>query len=527
MGQSDGLFIHPLPKHSWPATQKGKLDQPGAADQFMSIAAGLSEQMAACVSPQEQATKFHHLIKGYQSVINQCKYDRSLAVFSDLKINDSPGGSRPRHRAVAVSYNQAALSRGRGNLFPVESPIPLLEELRVRRYEAILQAAFLLIGDAKSRAFRGTRVSDILQNSLCAMGVENFAMLDPQKAFQNSSFTHVGVPLGLLSQLTFLYQCEILEDARVVLSAVWVKIVVDDKDSVGSDDDGGRRLKFCKAPIESFDVTNCDQAAKLLAWFRAISRWSLKERLEAVRMAQRLDEVRQRRFQATNIAILQEFGADLATSWLAEDVLRAFPASYPVQRPQIRSAESGSARSRHSSAKHLKRKRMTTPPAPPPSPPPTMAWQSLIPPHKLQGFPRETSRGPLGNADKTPEMPDKKAGASSQTTVSKGRSVVSGDKTKQALGHRLIQMTAVYDAVLSNPDKKSYLESQGPTPIQEMPIALSDSAAGSTRPSQSRPAPNPKKQLPRLHTSSSYTLFARARPPLTPYPMTGPVPVSA
>jgi hypothetical protein len=463
MARSNGLVPHPLPKHSWPARQKERLEKPGATDPFLAMSSMLCQQMQASVPQQERTKLFHHLTEAIQSVCDMKEFVNILSVFRDMKVVDSPGGSRggsrggskPRHRAIAVGYNPITLSRSEGSLFPLDSPIPTIEDLRLRRHDAIMEASFLLVGDGASRAFRGPEIPIILQNSLLAMGPENFDMIDPMKAFQGSSFNHVGCPLGLLSHLTFIYQCEIRDDGKITLSVIWAKLLKDD-DEGSSDDiqDGTYRLQYCKSAIDSFNVMDPRQAAKLFAWIHSIAKWSLKERLEALRMAQQLDEVRQRRFQHANISLLQEFGADLSTTWLSEQILRSIPGPPTLERQNMRIGRSPASTKSKSLQSHNKKERVPAPPGPPqpPTPPPTMAWKGLLPAHKLAGFPKDGSSLPSHS----------QTSSTTNTIISPSGREISADKfmasrrnkeTQKELAQRLMLMTAIYERILQSPNR--------------------------------------------------------------------------
>ena len=496
MGRSSCLLAHPLPKHSWPARQKEKLDQPDATKRFDKLSVKLCQKTQASVALRDRIGIFEHLTDALQSVCDLYEFDRHISIYRDLKMGESPAGSRPRHRACAVGYSPTALARGHGSLFPVDSPVPMLEDLRLKRYEAIVQASFLLFGDGASRAFKGSSIPSVVQDSLRAMGQENFDMLDPQKAFQTSSFNHVGCQLGLLSHLTFIYQCEIREDAKVMLSVIWVKVVQDEDDaSSTSSDDGRQALRYCKAPIEAFDLTDVKQAAKLFAWLHSISKWALRERLEALRMAQQLDEVRQKRFLQANISILQEFGADLGTAWLADDILKAIPCptSFDPRSVRSRSEARSAARSAGRSAKSpvsslstrripdkppvipAKRPRKDKSPSPPllklepePTPPPTIAWKGLLPPHKLEGFPKDAT-GPATTSpvDRT-HTSSTESGASDGRSVSLERQIATKKKQKRVFSERLVLMTAIYDSVLPSPTNPETLRAE-PIFLQQVP----------------------------------------------------------
>jgi hypothetical protein len=464
MGRSDGLVLHPLPKHSWPARQKEKLDKPGATDSFLAISSLLCQQMQASVPRQERTKVFHHLTEAVQSVCDMKEFVHYLSVFRDMKVTGSPAGStggsrgtsRPRHRAVAVGYNPIGLSRSDGSLFPIESPMPNIDDLRLRRHDAIMEASFLLVGDGASRAFRGSGIPVVLQKSLLAMGQENFDMIDPMKAFQGSSFNHVGCPLGLLSHLTFIYQCEIRDDASITLNAIWAKLLQDD-DGGNGDSPGVEgstyRLRYCKASIDSFNAMDPRQAAKLFAWIHSIGQWALKERHEALKMAQQLDEVRQRRFQHANISLLQEFGADLSTTWLSDHILKSVPGPPIIEHlaeQNVRIGRSPASTKSKSLQSPAKKERVPTPPGPPqpPTPPPTMAWKGLLPAHKLAGFPKEHVSGlPNGSATSPAVTVVSPSGRSS------GRSSGKETEKQKELAQRLLLMTKIYDAILQSPER--------------------------------------------------------------------------
>jgi hypothetical protein len=465
MGRSNDLVPHPLPKHSWPARQKERLDKPGATDSFLATSSMLCQQMQASVPQQERTKVFHHLTEAVQSVCDMKEFVHYLSVFRDMKVTGSPGGSaggsrsrsRPRHRAVAVGYSPIGLSRSDGSLFPINSPMPNVEDLRLRRHDAIMEASFLLVGDGASRAFRGSGIPVILQKSLLAMGPENFDMIDPMKAFEGSSFNHVGCPLGLLSHLTFIYQCEIRDDGTITLNVIWAKLLQDGDDGSGSSpgvDDGTYRLRYCKASIDSFNVMDPRQAAKLFAWIHSIAQWALKERHEALKMAQQLDEVRQRRFQHANISLLQEFGADLSTTWLSDHILKSVPGPPTIEHlagQNVRIGRSPASTRSKSLQSPAKKERVPTPPVlqqQPPTPPPTMAWKGLLPAHKLAGFPKEHASG----------LPNSSATSPAATVVSlsgrsSGRSSGKETEMQKELAQRLLLMTKIYDAILQSPER--------------------------------------------------------------------------
>jgi hypothetical protein len=461
MGRSNGLVFHPLPMHSWPARQKEKLDKAGATDSFLTISSMLCQQMQASVPQQERTKVFHHLTEAVQSVCDMKEFVNYLSVFRDMKVTSSPGGStgcsrggsRPRHRAVAVGYNPIGLSRSDAALFPIGSPTPDIDDLRLRRHDAIMEASFLLVGDGASRAFRGSGIPTILQKSLLAMGPENFAMIDPMKAFQGSSFNHVGCPLGLLSHLTFIYQCEIKDDATITLNVIWAKLLQDDDDDgAGSSpgvEDGTYRLRYCKASIDSFNAREPRQAAKLFAWLHSIGQWALKERHEALKMAQQLDEVRQRRFQHANISLLQEFGADLSTTWLSDRILKSVPGRptiEPLGEQNVRIGRSPASAKSKSLQSPAKKERAPIPSGvpQPPTPPPTMAWKGLLPAHKLAGFPKEHPSG----------LPSSSAASPAATVVPlSGRSPSKETEMQKELAQRLLLMTKIYDAILQSPER--------------------------------------------------------------------------
>jgi hypothetical protein len=460
MGRSNGLVLHPLPKHSWPAKQKEKLDKPGATDSFLATSSLLCQQMQASVPRQERTKVFHHLTEAVQSICDMKEFVHHLSVFRDMKVTGSPGGStggsrgasRPRHRAVAVGYNPIGLSRSDGSLFPIESPMPNVDDVRLRRHDAIMEASFLLVGDGASRAFRGSGIPAVLQKSLLAMGPENFEMIDPMKAFQGSSFNHVGCPLGLLSHLTFIYQCEIRDDATITLNVIWAKLLQNDDDGSGNSpgvEESTYKLRYCKAPIDSFNVMDPRQAAKLFAWIHSIGQWALKERHEALKMAQQLDGVRQRRFQHANISLLQEFGADLSTTWLSDHILKSVPGPPTLEHLAEQNVRIGrspaSARSK-SLQSPAKKERVPTPAGvpQPPTPPPTMAWKGLLPAHKLAGFPKEHVSG----------LPNSSATSPAVTVISpSGRSSGKETEMQKELAQRLLLMTKIYDAILQSPER--------------------------------------------------------------------------
>lgn len=435
MGQPDGLVVHPLPKYSWPARQKESLERPGATDQVAGLASELSQQVQASPSPHGRSRQFQHLLDSLQRIHTQPEFNGCLSTLRDVKMGDSPVGSKPRHRTVAVSYDARSLSRGNGSLFPLDTPIPTIGELRSRRTEAAAQSAFLLIGDGSSRVFRGSGIPAVLQQTLDALGPDNLALLDPMKSFQTSSYNHVGCPLGLLSHLSFIYQCEIRENAKVTLSVVWLKTVDEEDEGYSSPEGSNISKKYCRASIDSFDLADTRQAARLLTWLQSISTWALKERMEALRVAQQLDEVRQRRFQQANISLLQEFGADLSTPWLSGNILNGIPSPSAVQHHftwSIRSASSASgSRPRNKSPrKEEKKERLPTPP-----PPPTLAWQGLLPSHKLEGFPKAFGASPT-----------------QKSTISLPANLSSDSSNRQDLARRLSMMAKIYDSFLRSPD---------------------------------------------------------------------------
>ena len=193
--------------------------------------------------------------------------------------------------------------------------------------------------------------------------------------------------------------------------------------------------KYCRAPIESFDLSDTRQAARLLAWLQSISSWALKERIEALRVAQQLDEVRQRRFQQANMSLLQEFGANLSTAWLSSNILSGIPSPSAVQHHftwSIRSSPSVSGprpRGRPTPTNE-KKGRVPTPPPPPP----TLAWQGLLPSHKLEGFPKVFGMSPTEKS--TTSLPVH----------------LSSDTSKKAdLAHRLNMMATIYDSYVMSP----------------------------------------------------------------------------
>jgi hypothetical protein len=480
MGRSNTLVPHPLPKHSWPARQKEKLEKPGATDAFLTISSMLCHQMQASVPQQERTKVFHHLTEAIQSVCDMKEFINNLSVFRDMKVTDSPGGSRdgssgglkPRHRAVAVGYNPITLSRSEGSLFPLDSPLQSMEDLRLRRHDAIMEASFLLLGDSASRAFRGSGVPVILQKSLLAMGPENFDMIDPMKAFQGSSFNHVGCPLGLLSHLTFIYQCEIRDDGKITLSVIWAKLLRDDEEwSNDGVENGSYRLQYCKAAIDSFNVMDPRQAAKLFAWMHSIAQWSLKERLEALKMAEQLDEVRQRRFQHANVSLLQEFGADLSTAWLSEQIVKSIPSPPTLESPNMRIGGSQASTRSKSLQSRTKKERVPTPPGPPqpPIPPPTMAWKGLLPAHKLAGFPKEGG-SPFPNRSQTSSTTNTIISPSGRERSGDNFITSRRDKEKEKeLAQRLMLMSAIYERILQSPDRgelfADLLQNKAPIPV--------------------------------------------------------------
>ena len=448
MGRPDGLVVHPLPKHSWPARQKESLDKPGATDQVAGLAAELSQQVQASPSPHGRSRHFQHLLDSLQRIHTQPEFDGRLSILRDVKMGDSPVGSKPRHRTVAVSYDPLSTSRGNSSLFPLDSPIPAVEDLRSRRAEAALQSSCLLIGDGSSRVFRGSGIPAVLQRTLEALGAENLALLDPMKSFQTSSYNHIGCPLGLLSHLTFIYQCEIRENTKVTLSVIWVKTVDDEDEGYSSPEGSNVSKKYCRAPIETFDIGDSRQAARLLTWLRSISSWALKERFEALRVAQQLDEVRQRRFQNANISLLQEFGADLSTTWLSSSILSKIPSPSAVQNHftwSIRSPPtvSGPARPRgRPPLQEEKNTRQSLPPQDeyrsrkptPPPPNPTLAWQGLLPSHKLEGFPKAFGVSPT-----------------EKSTISLPVHLSSDTRKRRDLAQRLNMMAKIYESYVRSP----------------------------------------------------------------------------
>jgi hypothetical protein len=468
MGRSTPLVPHPLPKHSWPARQKEKLDKPGAADAFLQISTMLCQQMQASVPQQERTKVFHHLTEAVQSVCDMKEFVNKLSVFRDMKVTGSPGGSagsrngsKPRHRVVSVGYNPITLSRGDASIFPLDSPVPNIEDMRRRRHDAIMEASFLLVGDSASRAFRGSTVPVILQSSLLAMGPENFEMIDPMKAFQGSSFTHVGCPLGLLSHLTFIYQCEIRDDGKITISVIWAKLLKDDEDGSSDGwDDGTYRLQYCKAGIDSFNVMDPRQAAKLFAWMHSIAKWSLKERLEALRMAQQLDEVRQRRFQHANISLLQEFGADLSTTWLSEQILKSIPGPPTLERRSMRIGRSPASTRSKSLQSRTKKTPEPTPAGPQRQrtpPPPTIAWKGLIPAHKLAGFPKEDGASLPARSRTTTTTNTIRSPSGRELAADKLMASRKEKETQAELAQRLILMTAIYEKILQSPSQSTLL----------------------------------------------------------------------
>ena len=178
MVQPDGIVIHPLPKHSWPARQKENIDKPSATNQVAGLASELSHLVQASPSPNGRSRQFQHLLNSLQRIHTQSEFDGRLSVLRDVKMGDSPIGSKPRHRAVAVSYDPQSMSRGSCSLFPLDTPVPTVEDLRSRRTEMALQSSCLLIGDGSSRVFRGSGIPAVLQRTLDALGAENLALLD-------------------------------------------------------------------------------------------------------------------------------------------------------------------------------------------------------------------------------------------------------------------------------------------------------------------------------------------------------------
>lgn len=428
MGQTEALVIHPLPKHSWPARQKENLDKPGATEQVTGLASELSHQIQTSPSPHGRSRQFQHLLDSLQRIHTQPELNGRLSILRDIKMGDSPVGSKPRHRAVAVSYDAQSLTQGHGSLFPLDTPVPAIEDLRSKRTEAAIQSSFLLIGDGSSRVFRGSGIPTVFQRTLDALGADNLALLDPMKSFQTSSYNHVGCPLGLLSHLSFLYQCEIRDNAKVMLSVIWVKTVDHEDEGYSSPEGSNISKKYCKAPIESFDLGDTRQSTRLLGWLRSICAWALKERIEALRVAQQLDEVRQRRFQQANISLLQEFGADLSTAWLSGSILNGIPSPSAIQHHftwSVRSSSSASGsrgRSKASPQAEKKKRRSLTPP------PPTLAWQGLLPSHKLEGFPK--ARGVSPTTKSTISLPIH----------------LTSDPKKPDLARRLSIMAKIYDS---------------------------------------------------------------------------------
>src|SRR2546423_13862503 len=222
MRPTETLVIHPLPKHSWPARQKESLDKPGATDQVAGLASELSRKVQASPSPHGRSRQFQHVLDSLQLIHTQPEFNGRLKILRDIKMGDSPVDSKPRHRAVAVSYDAQSLSQGHDELFPRETAIPAIEDLRIKRTEAAVQSSFLLIGDGSSRVFHGSGIPTIVQRTLIALGADNLALLDPMKSFQTSSYNHVGCLLGLMSHLSFIYQCEIRDNAKVMLSVISV-----------------------------------------------------------------------------------------------------------------------------------------------------------------------------------------------------------------------------------------------------------------------------------------------------------------
>lgn len=474
MGRSNGLVLCPLPKHSWPGRQKEKLDQPAASDPFLSISSMMCQQMKVTMPQQERTRVFHYLTEAVQTVCDMKEFVNHLSFFRDMNATKSPGESRgsskPRHRAVAVGYNPLTLSHSEGSLFSVDSPIPNVEYSRTRRHDATMEASFLLVGDGASRAFRGSAIPIILQNSLLAMGRENLNLIDPMKAFQGSSLNHVGCPLGLLSHLTFIYQCEIRDDGKVTLSVLWVKLLHDDDDE-GSNvviEDGTYRLQYCKASIDSFNVMDPRQAAKLFAWIHSIAQWSLKERLEALRVARQLDEVRRRRVKHANISLLQEFGADPSMTWLSEQTLKAIPGPSTLGRSNVRvdRAPTASRRSKSLEPRTKKEQTPTTPmlplrlpprlPPQPPASPPAMTRKGLLPAYHLAGGPNAygssllvPNRSQTSSTSDTVISPSQKKPSADKLIAS----VMKDKKRPKELAERLMLMTAIYDAILQNPKR--------------------------------------------------------------------------
>lgn len=541
MARSSILSSLPLPKHSWPARQKEKLNRPGATDRFIAMSSTFCEQAHLTVPPQKRTTMFHHFTEGLQSICDLYEFERYISSFWDTKVLDSPrpgssrgtsrsgsrGGSRRRHGAVVVGYSPDGLSQSHGLLFPLHSPTPAVESLRLQKYDAILRSSFLLVGDGSSRAFRNSGIPTALQYSLFAMGTDNFDMINPMKAFQGSSFNHKGCPLGLLSHLIFIYQCEIRDDGKATLSVLWVQVAQDEDDGSGiTVEDGSHRLQYCKALLDIFDITEQQQVAKLFAWLHAINTWALGERLEAFKLAQQLDEARQRRYRHAKISILQDFGADLSTAWLSDQVLTHMTesSSSGSQSFGSMSSRSPATNMRRNLAKYdrgVQESASLFVPIVLELPPSTMAWDGLL------DIPKWTKGSSVGSSDRSLtassattsspliEMiaipkPQRATTASNdslqvanlleESTVrsfekpqtittpaisSSGREI-SAEKLMASANHnhsrdfhqRLITMTAIYDAVLQKPSSTSLEADVTPREVsraslQELPRASS------------------------------------------------------
>lgn len=116
----------------------------------------------------------------------------------------------------------------------------------------------------------------------------------------------------------------------------------------------------------------------------------LKERFEALGLTQQLDKVRQACFQHANISLLQEFGADLSTPRLSEQILRAMPSPHTLERQNVRVSHAPASTRSKSLEPHTEKGRVLTPPVPPvpPTLSPTIAWKGLLPAHNLAEFPK-------------------------------------------------------------------------------------------------------------------------------------------
>ena len=464
MGRADGILIHPLPRQSWPAKQKEKLEQLGAINHLSAAGSVLSQQVRALPPGSGRNKLFGRLTQAVRSLCMLSDFDGRLSTFRDMKLGACPEGLERQRRAVSIGYDASTVSRG-AKLFPIDSPVPAIQELRSKRVEALLQASFLFLCDGGGRVFNGSGLQTLVQKSLDAMGAQNFALLDSMKAFQTSSQNHVKCQMGLLTHLSFIYQCEIRDDSRITLSVIWVKRLQEDEEEDSDSQNGSTGLRFCKAPIESFDLSDPLRATKLLAWLQTISLWALEERFDAVQVAQQLDEGRHRRFQQANIALLEDFGANLSTSWLSDRVLNTIPAPNSFQRRVVIAAESP-----------LRGILREPPKQPPPKakstlPPQTLSWKGLIPSHKLAGtLPKDSERRNTKHSRSSPiDTPSDKMTGPFSRSISAERHKTPKRRKTGDLAERLGLMTVIYDNVAKS--SKSPVANAGAIPSPSEAIA--------------------------------------------------------